>query len=676
MAASKRRIPFLFLLALFFALPAHAQERRSIDDLLNELPPETAAPAEAPAATTPGEEGAASSIDQLLEQAPEGAATGESLAAMDAIQSPEELAAIWSRLRAGLDQRQYSAVTAEITNLQQARLDLGVRNLSYVSNALLELARQAAAKSDKELAARLVQAAEQLSPDLSGPSFARAEMAGGDKGAFLSDWFGGYRRSLDSLPAYLAWSGYLRLTLAFALLGAALLLCLALAFRYLHLLSHDLSHLLKIHKSKSLAAKGAVILLLLTPLALGWGPLAIAPVWIAAFFLYMTPAERGASAAVLAALLLVPFLAADGEKRVLASRSPVLLDTTAAFEGVWSADLQKRLEAHTAAKPASEASQFALALVLTKARQTEEAQKRWNEVLALAPSRWQAHNNLAIAYLQEGKTAEAAGAFQKAASLAPQEAVPNLNLSLALEIQGDAASAQAALGRARAADPLALARWEAQGKGLPPARRIVFEPLSRQEMLALFPAFLDETLQAGPARAVLGPGLPQSPAVFLGVVIFAVLLLTLLHKRFHPATECERCGEPIGARESGAQQSRTTCSQCIAAFFRKQVTDSEARIRKLAEIERYQSRRRWLTRFLSLLFPGCGSMSQGAVFVGLALAVPALVILVGAFVFLPLVPAADPSLLEPAAPWPFAAAAVPALAILYALGALLGFKGD
>lgn len=216
----------------------------------------------------------------------------------------------WARLVHSFGLGATSQWPDDVQELQKAHLDSGIPNLPVVSSTLILMVRQwLEGNQEGTLSAvwPLVSAAVQLSPDVPDYYFERSNLLirhePGRIGEALSDYMSGAIRAFQHEPTFRA-----------MLLGNVVVLwavgtlvmtvfTLFLLFRYLRLVGHDLSHVLRVRIPHWQSSLGAVLLLGL-PFVLDLGLVVqVLVLWIA-LWLYMTRTER-VTAAMLAVLLVV-----------------------------------------------------------------------------------------------------------------------------------------------------------------------------------------------------------------------------------------------------------------------------------------------------------------------------------------------------------------------------------
>lgn len=587
---------------------------------------------------------------------------------------PRQLEITWRNLQLALAEKRYSQVTAELDNLEKLRVQLRAENLPAVSSALLELARRAHERNDPELAERLLEAAQRFSPDLAAIPLIRGSFSPDTMGVSMNAWTSGVGRMLERLPVRLAAGGYGWLTLGSILIGTAFILALALAFRHLGPFAYDVGQLLQIPKTVVWGKRAAVLLVLLIPLAVGWSVLPLIAMWLAVFFLYTFGSERGLVPVALIFLITAPFALARSEQRLSLSQDPRLLDFLEVRDETWDFDLLTRIEARVAAEPRDWLSRYALGAVLTKANRTEAARAQW-EMLSEAASSGEVLTNEAATWIADGDHGRALATLGRAQAASRKTAEILYNRAVALEMAGRRAEAKLALSEARQVAPAKVQDWERWATDLPLAERAVLVLPGDREALDLLARSPGEAPPAG-VMAAFGLSSPTAPAAFAGAMLLLTIVLAFAGKKLAVADRCKHCGLDIPGEIAVNQQHDHVCQQCVAAFYRTKGADPGFRTRKVAEVERYQRRQRWLLRFVSLVLPGEAQMARGHPWLGVGLGALALLASVGAYLFADGIPAADPALLAELNPTPILLVSAPLFAIAVLMSVLTNRRAE
>jgi len=107
-------------------------------------------------------------------------------------------------------------------------------------------------------------------------------------------------------------------------------------------------------------------------------------------------------------------------------------------------------------------------------------------------------------------------------------------------------------------------------------------------------------------------GVPlQYGEVTVAVILGLLLLVQIFTRNSPPIRICERCGHLICSRCTRSMVMGKHCSQCVTALSGSRSADPQVVKQKKAEISRYQSRRKSLPRWCSLILPGVGHLLVG-----------------------------------------------------------------
>ncbi len=576
-------------------------------------------PAVVPAATTgaPGAEGLGARPGGAPETAPAPATEAPAPADCYKTRSEADLRrALETRARARRDGKAAEAELA-LTQLQGLRRELGLRNVPLASALLVRESRRTLEANETAQARALALAAAELSPDMVDVQWMGLRATVADDPTAVAAIF----RSLGRVLG--ARLGRVRNQVALAtdalaifgltLLALASLFALIHASRYARYLAHDLRRTLPSWFTP-LQGLLALLLLWIAPVLLGLGLVPALALVLASLLAYQTARERALGLLLLVGLTLSP-LAMLGTAPLVAFHGSLADALEAANEEAFADDAERRLVA------AVEAGDRDPAIVMSLAHRAElrgdlrAAIRQYREALAAEDSPV-ARNNLGrLLYLCRERDA-AFKELERAAG-AGGRAEPSLNLASLLLDQARFPAAQAAIDRARDLDAELARRYGETPTDTPTEQKLLAVPVDLSGAWGrLLSLELDSRLAlADHVWRTLGSRLPVQAMPIVGLVLLllggVVARKRLAWSLSHP---CPKCGQP-------APQSapRGYCEQCQTLFLNAVTVEPATRARKERAIERYQTRRSWAARGLSL-FAGAGEIYASRPFWGFALA--------------------------------------------------------
>ena len=527
----------------------------------------------------------------------------------------------WAARRDYVRDRDERRADDEEQRVRALKDDLGIENLFAVGTALVRESHAALDAGASAIAVQRCKLAVELAPALPAAHLCLARALFAESPTGLKPVFSALSAGVKAAVneprvSRAALSNLLTVLFAGALL-AGLAFVVVLFLRHANLYRHDVHHLVPGGAGGWQAYMLAAVLLLL-PLLLQAGPIALVFTAVLACALYATTAEAAISVLLLGMLAASPW-AAERIARVAAFGGPALdvwLVEHGEGAGPEIGRLQKRLDS------ANElAVDFALARKAKRDGDLAVAEKLYLRALetqggtpiGLAAVR----NNLGNVYLLQGDTAKAIAQYQQAVDLKESLAAPHFNLSRALAMGGVETLEKVQTEQARALD-LDRAGLEAFTGGQLQANR----RLNRFLMdVPLDESLLEPLLDAGEhaadavgdeVRAQLSGGLPAPLGAAMPVAAAVVVLaLHLGRSRLRPSGRCERCGREVCRRcDPDARPSEALCAQCVNVFIRRTGVDPAERTRKEFAVEAYHRRRRLAARVLAVL-SGAGHVLLG-----------------------------------------------------------------
>jgi tetratricopeptide (TPR) repeat protein len=511
--------------------------------------------------------------------------------------------------------------------LQALQVAWGLTRFPLLATELMRSGDEAAQAGDPSRAAALFDAAVTNTPESAQAHFGRAAYTWqADKTQLLPvvrDVLRGVALTLRSPQTGYRLSSNLVLSLVLTGLVALAVVAAILALRVQPLFGHELNE--RVLKSFPPPAQFSLGLLVsLLPLVLGLGLLWSAVLLLLISAPYLSVRERIGVTALLVLLAALPsgyqWVAA---RHALASSSELALVQTVE-QGGRGERLVQDLTRWSRDDPNNGLAHYYLGLTLKRRGelpQAEAAMTRAAQRLPRANFALVALGNLQ--YLR-GNLAEAEASYRLAAELAPSAAAQmNLFKLYAQRLQFE--QSKDALSRSTKLDPhmaQTLSRFHGRGG----AEFVVDEMVPWDALVAgLVPATRDaaavaEGLWGAPLRGVTLPLLPY----------VAVLLLILfwtnvaLRGRMPPVRRCHQCGTPFCLRCQRSPKEKEYCAPCATVFRpREGGVAAFVKVRRIREGEEWARQERTRVGILGSLLPGGNDLYRGRVIWGLALALPA-----------------------------------------------------
>lgn len=481
--------------------------------------------------------------------------------------------------------------------LLEIKRNLGLRNIPVGASLLLHDARAALASDRVERAVELAEAATRLAPDMPATHWTLATalarfdptqvvQIGGATLQAARAWIVPFRNAVTFWVWVLAAFG-------FGFVAASVGFTAIQLGKYLRYLAHDVSSRLT-----GVFGIGEFALLALAiisvPFALGAGIVTSVAVALGIVFAYQMTRERIASVLILTGLAATPFVLEMSAPLVLFHGSNVDALVSAHTENL-SPGVASRLDGLARDEAGQRLTYARINAHRARQRGDLDEARRWYEVVVReAPSDPSALNNLAILQFLAGDQEEARANFEKAAR--SDRAEPRLNYSLLLADEGQFSEADALLVEARRIDPELTEAFTSLDGVRPPAQRFVEVPVPDALLWARL--FEVDPVERRQVLAELwypvGGNMP--PLAFVGVVL-AALGLGLVASRYRSrlSIPCSKCGRPAPGTPGTAY-----CEQCISVFVSGVAVEPRVRQKKEVEVRRYQRRRRWIERLLSV----------------------------------------------------------------------------
>lgn len=531
----------------------------------------------------------------------------------------EDAGKIWLLHRELLKKGDWAKSQGELEKLYQWKLDRGIRNHYPYALALIRESQDIAREGESEAIPGLLNFAEKMAPDLSQVAYARARWLWSQNPLSLEKagqagwhWLQGVLRSFYNLEEALPQLANLTLWILLSFLITFGTFSFSLIFRYYPFFAHHLKHLIPLAiPPKALGVLS--ILILFSPFLLGAGWMWLFVLWLLILGGAGHRPDRAVSIALLAILLFLPSAIRLYSSFLTSLTENGVPEISRANTGVWNVDLHRKLVALKQSSPQDPDILQALGLAEKRMGNFPEAEQNILRWAKLQPQASEAFNNLGNIYLVTNRTGQAVDAYKKALAARTSKAESHYNLGQAYLLNFQMREAEGEFRRARELKPQLISYYTSISSRNPNRMVIdqTIEPLRLWERV-----FLDnperERISQG-SWEFLWNGVPLKYGEVTVAVILGLLLLVQIFSRNSPPPIriCERCGHLICSRCTRSMVLGKHCSQCVTAFSPGRSADPQVVKWKKAEVARYQSRRKSLPRWCSLILPGVGHLLVG-----------------------------------------------------------------
>ncbi len=511
--------------------------------------------------------------------------------------------------------------------LQALQVGWGLTRFPLLSTELMRSGDEAAQAGDPPRAAALYDAAVANTPESAQPLFGRAAYTWqADKTQLLSvigDVLRGIALTLQSPQTGYHLSSNLVLSLVVTCLVMLSVVAAILALRVQPLFGHELNE--RVLKSFPPPAQFSLgLLCFLLPLVLGFGL-----VWSAVLVLlisapFLTVRERIGVSVLLTLLAILPsgyqWVAA---RHVLDSSAELALVQTVE-QGGRGESLVQDLTRWSREEPNNGLAHYYLGLTLKRRGDLPQAEAAMTRAAKLLPRASFALVALGNLHYLRGNLPEAEERYRLAAELSPSAAAQmNLFKLYAQRLQFE--QSKDALSRSTKLDPhmaQTLSRFHGRGG----VEFVVDEAVPWDALvMGLVPDTRDV---AAVAEGLWGAPLRGVPLTFLPyiAVLFVILFWAnvALRGRMPPVRRCHQCGTPFCFRCQRNPKEKEYCAACATVFRpREGGVAAFVKVRRIREGEEWARQLRTRIGILGSLLPGGNDLYLGRVIWGLALALPA-----------------------------------------------------
>lgn len=530
-------------------------------------------------------------------------------------EAPEK---IWFFHRELLRKGDWTKSQGELEKLYQWKLNQGIRNHYPYAVALIRESQDIIREGKSEVIPDLLNYAEKMAPDLSQVAYARAHWLWSQNPFSLEKagkagwhWVQGVLLSFFNLEEALPQLANLTFCLLLSFLITFAVFSFSLVLRYYSFFAHHLKHLIRLEANPKVLRVLSIFILFL-PFILGLGWIWLFILWLLFFGVYGSRSDRAASVALLSLLLLLPTGLRIYSSFLTSLTENGVPEINRANTGPWSVDLHRQLVALKESSPQDPDILQALGLVEKRMGKFAEAEQNLLQWTQLQPNASQAFNNLGNIYLATNRPGQAIEAYRKALQLGTSKAESHYNLGQAYLLNLLLNEAETEFRRAKELNPQLISYYTGISSRNP--NRLVIdqtiEPLQLWKRV-----FWDSPEREKIAQGywdLLWNGVPLKYGEVTVAVILGLLVLIQIFTGKRPLIRnCERCGHLICSQCTRSMVMGKRCSQCVAAFSASRSADPQVVKRKRAEVARYQSRRRSVPQWFSLVLPGVGHLLLG-----------------------------------------------------------------
>ena len=507
------------------------------------------------------------------------------------------------------DQQRFLVEQAE---LESMRSRAGVANIVLASSVLIRHAQSALSVKAYDRAVDLAAAAVRISPDLVAAHWTQLRVLwaqdwvqlrkiAGAFGSLLGAQFGSFRNQVSILTSVLVILGLAGFLTIIAFAAVQLI-------KYVRYPAHDIARRLPPIIGTFVGTGELVILLallVLLPVAFGYGPAMSALIAFVIVAGYQQSRERGFSRFLIGLLALMPVGLLVLAPLVTFHGSIVDDMAAAASEAFAGPAEQRLLKASAGKRNRDPTSALILARRMRLRGDLRGADLAYQHALLGRPDDTVALTNRGVVQYLLGRPQAAVALFERAAKSDRVEAV--LNLSTIRAEEGKFDTATQLLERARYIDASLAAQYSQRQEGGGETSKQLFE--AEIETGVLWNRLLDVDhktwwLVADSLWSRIGG---HTPLWFISAwAILALIMSYVLVRREHKlSTACPKCGTPANRKAYGF-----LCEQCTSVFLTAVAVEPRLRARKESEVRSYQKRRR-LTERITAVIAGVGEFMAG-----------------------------------------------------------------
>jgi hypothetical protein len=420
--------------------------------------------------------------------------------------------------------------------------------------------------------------------------------------------FGDYRTNLLSRAD-------LFLVAAMAIAVTAVLLAVALFFRYGRSMGHDFRELLSARMTGGSVSVIAFALLFL-PLFLWLGPMWLLFYWFAIFFAYASVPERVAIVVLLLLVALLPLMIDRAANRIAGVESPVIMAAISSENQSYQPEALRRLQELINVVPDHPTLQVLAGNMQAFEGNDEQAQQHYHRAIELRADYAGALVNLGNLLFLNNEFQAALTEYQKAQQADPKLAIAFYNASVA---SGETYKFDQQARMLESARKVNRAFVERATRTPPPQKIVMYNPSIAEAWtvnrdVSKVPsarALFGNYAMFDPVRSAVNP-------VTIGALVSLLLAVILWARRRRAglANACIKCGRTFCYRCKSARESSTYCTQCIHIYLKRDGVSLDTKRKKLEEVTEHQTGMTRRNRIFATFLPGAAQLMEGRTVVG------------------------------------------------------------
>ncbi|MDX1583323.1 MAG: tetratricopeptide repeat protein [Thermoanaerobaculia bacterium] len=511
----------------------------------------------------------------------------------------------------------FETASENLERVKQISQQLGVPYYPLYAKSAVGLAREAQLDGNEALQNWAEEAAIELDPLSPEVQFVLADIAKneGDWGAAATHLLNGVKNVFFKYTASLAARFDLLLTISVAVLLLACAAGVVLTIRYGRQIIHDLRESLSQRFSPGASTVIAFAILFL-PLFLWLHPGWLVPYWFVLVFGYASVRERILIVILLVAIALVPFVAAWSAYRLAGARTAVVQASELVHRGAYDPEVSARLSELLVVMPEEPKLHLLAGNIALIEGNQNEALVHYQRAAELDDSFAGAHLNIGNIHFLNGDFPAATVQYERAAELRPEMVAAYFNASV---VAGESFNFE------RQAQQLDLAKDAGRSETNdllknPPSRKVYVYKIPYGEIWDL----VDEISGDAATRELFGnyatftlTGSIAHPLTLGALVALSLALIVWMRRRSGGfAGVCVKCGRTFCHRCKSSRESATYCTQCIHIYIKRDGVLSEAKQRKMTEVQQYHKGRLRNQKLLSTVLPGAGNLLEGSTWSG------------------------------------------------------------